>query len=317
MLRKTVLPLCPIVLLLAWGAWLPALNPVRAQSQPELRALQISLWPEYDRPSMLVIYRMTLSPETALPANLVFRIPPGAEPLVVAVGASPETVDEVSFTQNVTGDWKELAFTASFPAIQLEYYDPALRIEDQARHFEYRWPGDYAVEGLTIEVQQPLGATEMRITPDLGPGKQKASDQKILYYTSQVGSVGAGQDFEITVDYKKSTRALTVEQMEVEPSQPIGENTIGRVRLRDILIGALVVGALALLGIALVMGGGIRLKRAGPIEARPERRRRSREAQTTAAEAAPGGSVYCHQCGRRSIPGDRYCRSCGARLRHE
>lgn len=312
---RSLMILLPV--LFVWGFWLQPPNPARAQSQPELRALQISLWPEYDRPSMLVIYRMTLSAETTLPANLVFRIPPGANPLVVAVGTAVETVDEVSYTQNVSGNWKELAFTASLPVIQLEYYDPGLKIEDQARHFEYRWPGDYAVDGMTIEVQQPVGATEMHITPDLGQGKQKANEQDILYYTSQVGSVSAGQDFEITVDYKKSNQALTVEQLEVEPSQPITNNTTGRVRPRDILIGVLAVGALALLVVAVIMGGGIWLKRAMPKEVRPERKRRSREARSAVAEAAPGGSVYCHQCGKRSTPGDRFCRSCGTKLRFE
>jgi hypothetical protein len=266
---------------------------------------------------MLVIYRMTLTPGTPLPTNLVFRIPSGAEPLVVAAGAAAETVDEVVFSQNVSGNWKEIAFTTSFPVIQLEYYDPALQIEEQARHFEYRWPGDYAVEAITIEVQQPIGATEMRISPDLGQAGQKANDKDILYYTSQVGSVSAGQDFAITVDYQKSSQALTVEQLEVQPSQPITPGTTGRVRPRDILIGVLVVGALALLVVAAIAGGGFWLKRAKPKEARPERRRRSREARPTAAEATPAASVYCHQCGKRSTPGDRFCRSCGARLRLE
>ena len=46
-----------------------------AQESTSLESLAIDLWPEYDRPSMLVIYKAVLSPEVTLPTEITFRIP--------------------------------------------------------------------------------------------------------------------------------------------------------------------------------------------------------------------------------------------------
>ena len=66
--------------LLGWMLILSALifvaPTVEGQSNlPELEQLTVELWPEYDRSDVLVIYRAELSPQTALPAQLAFRLP--------------------------------------------------------------------------------------------------------------------------------------------------------------------------------------------------------------------------------------------------
>ncbi|MBN2500711.1 MAG: zinc ribbon domain-containing protein, partial [Anaerolineales bacterium] len=33
------------------------------------------------------------------------------------------------------------------------------------------------------------------------------------------------------------------------------------------------------------------------------------------ASGAGGTSVFCHECGTKSNPGDRFCRNCGEKLR--
>src|SRR3990172_8860380 len=56
-------------------AVLPTAAPARAQAAPSIELLEIVLWPEYDRPAVLVIYRVTLSPDTAFPTQLTPPIP--------------------------------------------------------------------------------------------------------------------------------------------------------------------------------------------------------------------------------------------------
>ena len=71
-----------IIILIACTPLLPAL----AQSEVKLSSMEVDLWPEYDRPNVLVIYRITLPPTTTLPVDLSFRIPAAAgEPSAVAV----------------------------------------------------------------------------------------------------------------------------------------------------------------------------------------------------------------------------------------
>jgi hypothetical protein len=59
---------------------------VQAQGEAVvLSQLRIDLWPEHDRPNMLVIYKAVLGSDVTLPVSLTFRIPAAAgEPNGVA-----------------------------------------------------------------------------------------------------------------------------------------------------------------------------------------------------------------------------------------
>lgn len=52
--------------------------PVRAQQGVTFESVQIDLWPEYDRPDMLVVYRFVLAADAQLPTELSLRIPAAA-----------------------------------------------------------------------------------------------------------------------------------------------------------------------------------------------------------------------------------------------
>lgn len=301
-MRKWIVALILIPFLLASAD-------ARAQQVVQLSNLKVALWPEYDHPSMLVIYTFELSADTALPANITLRIPATAgDPHAVAVGPSLLQVGDVPFNRQMAGEWSEISFIATMPAIQFEYYDPSLAKDGEKRFFEYHWPGEYAVDSLVIEVQQPLGAREVRLSPSLGNGARR--EDGLVYNVARVGSLNAGQTFKISMEYLKDTETLSAEQILVQPSQPLTPDTTGRTNPLQEIFWPLVV-----LGVALIVGGGLWYWQSGKQEdaPRPKRRRPpAAEARVESDEAEAG--VYCHQCGKRAGPGDRFCRSCGARL---
>src|SRR5574341_379120 len=49
-----------------------------AQGEVKLASLEVQLWPEYDQPSMLLIYDFTLTEGIGLPVNVAIRIPKDA-----------------------------------------------------------------------------------------------------------------------------------------------------------------------------------------------------------------------------------------------
>lgn len=281
---------------------------VPAQDEMTLSSLEVDLWPEYDRPDLLVIYHATLPPQVSLPLELTFRIPLAAgEPHAVAVKQVDGALYSVNYTRQVSGEWGLITFTATTPQVQLEYYDPRLSKQGEHRRFEYQWSGDYAVDSLVIEVQQPVGASELRLTPSLGNTRQGADG--LTYVTIEVGAVAKDANFNIQVDYRKSDEALSIESLQIQPSAPLSQQTLGRVNLSQIvpwLLGAL--------GVLLMAGGGwwYWQSRQEKGSTRPRRRRSS--APLKVESPLPEG-VYCHQCGKRAMPGDRFCRWCGTRLR--
>jgi hypothetical protein len=296
-----------ITILLAMTAF-----PLTGHAQPILtfNILKVDLWPEYDRPGMLVVYHITLSPKTTLPVDLTLRIPTKVgEPNAVAVRDANGGLFSIAHTREVNGEWSKITFTPTMPEIQLEYYDPSLVKQGSTRHFNYFWPGDYAVDSLMIEVQQPIGATDMRITPGMGNGTTKQDG--LTYYTSQAGSLKSGQTFELVLDYQKNSDTLSAESLEIKPSAPVSTIT----PTKNILMSVLpwILGGL---GIVLIVGGGVWWYwQTGIGKGRPNASRRRRKLVFTQENVLPEGHVHCHHCGKRAMPSDKFCRTCGTRLR--
>ncbi len=284
---------------------------VRAQAPLVFSSLEIDIWPEFDKPSVLVIYKITLSSSTTYPASLSVPIPTAAgDPNAVAASQPDGSLINLDITRQVEGQWAFINFSTNTPEVQLEYYDPGLTKNGSARHFSYTWPGDYAVTQLSLQVQQPTGATNMSITPS--QGTRSVGRDNLTYYNQDIGSVPAAQTFQITIDYQKSTDVLSAETLPIESSAPIPQGTSTDLNLKSWLPWTL-----GILGAALIVGGIIWFWQTGRQRPAPQyRRQRSRrasiepEAGTTPGETA----IYCSQCGKRAMPGDQFCRSCGSAI---
>jgi hypothetical protein len=284
------------------------------QTSPNLTlsSLEVDLWPEYDRPSVLVIYHITLPTDIELPVDLALRIPSAVgDPNAVAVRDANGGLFTIAYDRTVNGEWSTISFTPTMPEIQIEYYDPSLVTQGSSKHFEYSWAGDYAVNSLTVQVQQPVGASDMHITPGMGGGVTRPDG--LTYYGSEAGSLPAGQEFKVTVDYTKSSDALSAESLQIQPSAPVSTITpTGRNLL------ALLPWILGGLGVVLIVGGGgwwYWQSGIGKIKAPKAPRRKRKLVITAEPDEVPEGYVYCHHCGKRATTGDRFCRTCGTRLR--
>jgi hypothetical protein len=305
-MRKWVLPF-----LLILSLFLPL--GVRAQTVLTLDSAQVQIWPEYDKPSVLVIYQMTLPVSTTFPVTVSIQIPTAAgDPNAVAVHQADGSLITLDYSRKESGDWATITFTTPGPEIQLEYYDPTLAINGSARHFQYVWAGDYAVTKFTIQVQQPVDATDMVISPSLGSGA--TGNDGLTYYTQDIGAIPVGQNINITIDYNKSTDTLSASNIAVQPSAPIPQSNVS-----DLNISTWLPWILGILGAGLIIGGIIWFWQSGRQRpASQTHRRRSRAGlNEPGSDGAPAeDSIYCSQCGKRASPGDQYCRSCGTQIRN-
>lgn len=280
---------------------------VHAQPPQSLDRVAVWIWPEYDRPEVLVIYNVSLSAQTSLPAEVNFRIPKTVgRPNAVAMKDVDGSLVNLSYSSADEGDWSILTFTSPVPDFQIEYYDATLKKEGSQRNYSYTWPGFFAVNDLTVQVQQPLGASQMQIVPRIGSGATGADG--LTYYNADVGKVAAGTKFTYTISYQKSSDALSVSSQPVSPAAPIDQNTPGRQTMQEVLPWVI-----AGLGVLLIFGGGFWFWQSG--RERQNAPGRRRHAAEKAAETGAGQAIYCHQCGKRASPGDVFCRTCGTRLR--
>jgi hypothetical protein len=308
------------VLLLAVTFIHPAAAASQAQSAVTLDSVFVDVWPEYDQPSVLVIYHITLASSVTLPASMTVRIPTAvAKPYAVAMQDQNGLYD-LKYTLAGAGEWIEVQFTTPLPEVRIEYYDPSLKKTGTQRDFTFRWPADYTVQNLSVKVQQPIGATNISFRPDIGAGR--ADSDGLTYFTLVAGKVDAGSTFDLSMGYDKATDTLTnPEQFQAaQPNQPIDANTSGRITLMKGVTTTPLQLVLLGLGLLLIIGGLLWYWQAGRFtraraDAGDGGRRRHRSAREGGEPEEVAEEVYCHQCGKKAGANDTFCRACGTKLR--
>ena len=281
-------------------------SPAGAQGGTKLDSINIELWSEYDQPSMLVINQFVVSQDTPLPATVLMRFPKEGNLVAVAVKNSGKLFNK-DFTPPVEqGNWQTITLTVdSYDPHRIEYYQPLKRDGDK-RQFKYQWFGDYYVKVFTVKILVPADNTQLITSPVL-QSSETSVDGLLTSGTVTKNELKMMNAFQFELEYQRTSTTLTDPKQvdQVQPSVPVGANTPGRVSITNLpwIIGAF---GLALIGIALYSYW--RSTQSG--EHKPPKRRH----QPT--EGKGGEEVYCHECGARAPPGDRFCRTCGSRLRN-
>jgi len=298
--------------------------PVQAQSETSFDQVQVVLWPEYDHQAVLVDFYIALSPQTSLPANIILRLPADAEkPLKIAFQGWDGMLYSLNAVTTQSGDWQQVSFFTPYPELRIEYYDPNMLRSGDKRSYQFTWPVDYAVKSFSVRVQQPPNANQMAILPNLG-GNHKNADGSI-YYTGSFGSLEAGNQFTLQIDYVTSTTAsISNTLLSVSPTQPIQLDSIfNRWASYQVVPYLMSNGEGIALGLGLLVG--IALPVASVLLAsgiwQPDLkswRKRVRlpgRAHGDVKKVSSQAEIYCHQCGKKAQPGDIYCRSCGAKYK--
>ena len=289
------------------------LAPVRANAQSALvvNTLGVAVWPEYDTPTVLVIYKISLSSQTTLPAEITVRLPAAVQkPYTVAVGNTPDTVTDqgVKYNFQTGADFASLTITATAPSIQVEYYDPGLTKIGASRQFVYEWPGDFAVNSFSFELRQPLQASNLKVEPALAIADVDA--QGFQFSNFKQANVKEGQKLTFSISYQRSTDAPSTSSLQVESSAPLNQPVTGEATLTPYL--PYLLGGLGV--ILLLIAGWVYYTSGSSNRASSKMRKRHvvSGGETASEDAA---QVHCSQCGKRAQPNDRFCRACGTRIR--
>ncbi|MCJ7707189.1 MAG: hypothetical protein MUO38_06170, partial [Anaerolineales bacterium] len=136
----------PILVLSTLSLWPAAVAAQTTGNAPSIQSLQVDLWPEYDRPEVLVIYRIQLAEGTPLPVTVSVPIPAGAgEPFAVAMGQGSDGRPlEATYTRQVEGDWATITLETESLRAQIEF-DADLTLDGEGREYAFVWPGGVAL----------------------------------------------------------------------------------------------------------------------------------------------------------------------------
>ncbi len=303
--------------LLVLAAMLAALivpSAAGAQGGTIVNELRIRLWPEYDRSELLVIYNFTLAPGTSTPTQLQFRIPAEAQVTAVAQD-TPNGLFSVDFESSSDGDWQTVKFEATdLTGYQFEYYAP-IHYYDEARHFNFIWLGDYNVNTLVVEVQEPSQTTEFSSSPALP--NESLSPDNLPTHSGTFGSVDESEQWVLDVNYSRATDELTVSGQPVQPSGGAIDTEVSSTTAVMDFLSRNMYYILGFLGILLIVVGLVWYWQSGSNTASANSRRRHDSHGARDKSSSNEGQIYCHACGKRAQPADKFCRACGVRLRRE
>lgn len=298
-MRKLFVLLTLLVLLFPSAALAQEAGTVKIES------LNVMLWSEHDQPSMLVIYNFTLTDDTQVPTSMDIRLPKDANITAVAYQSGSELL--LANYQPLSIDDSNLQairlFVTERTAYHIEYYQP-LRRSGEQRSFNYQWLGDFSVNEFDIQVQVPDDSKGVKTDPAI-PLMQ--SQPSILSGGARMSALSQGQTYQLQLDYSRPSDApvATPISSQVEPLVPVDENTDGRSTLDNL---PLFLGGF---GVALILAALFYFFRSG--QSSPARTTRSR--RRTQSPQEPSMPSYCPECGARANEGDRFCRTCGSKLR--
>jgi hypothetical protein len=263
-------------------------------------ALDIDIWPDYDRASVLVLLTGTLPEDALLPATVTLPLPEAAQ------------LNAVARIDREDGKMKDDIFSSTDPPGTLTFITPDLRfrveyylpytVNGNLRSFDYTWLADLSVNYFQLTVQRPKSASTLKTEPDSANVVRRADG--FDYHTFPARAVQAGQSFSLRVDYK-----MTTAQLSATSSPPPNTNM-----QTPVLPAASSTGTGFNLALVAVFAGGlitivaviwqIASRRSSPgvrktVDLRVKKRSRAK---------------FCPNCGGPIDEGDKFCRGCGSEL---
>lgn len=203
-----------------------------------MQQLEVGVWPEYDKPQVLVIYNGLLVNNTGEPfaGEVRYRLPQGAQVNMVCElekGMVCQPYDTVKGENGIEVVWRpsrELQPGETFPVMFEYYYQPVAGPGE--RNLEFIYQEAFPVEQLKVAVQQPLRAENFQVDPSADyVNQEEVSGQQFAYHNYQFNDVAAGQQLAFQISYQKPdvtpsvTPATTTSPPEQEPQSPSPFNT--------------------------------------------------------------------------------------------
>lgn len=281
---------------------LMAAAPVFAQSPASvIDSLDVEIWPDYDKPSVLVLLTGALPANTPLPAAVTLPLPEAAQLNAVARIDSQDgsMKDDISWSFDSPD---MLRFMTPDLRFRVEYYFPYTADKNQ-HSFDFTWLAAATVNNLRLRMQRPLSAGALQTEP--AAANVATSFDGFEYHTFPARAVPAGQQFSLHVVYDMAAAQLSAARLPAPNAgtQPAGLPAASAKRF-DIswaALAAMVAGGLIVIG-ALIWQFAAR-RRVPEIH----------NLEDSPVEVQARGR-FCPNCGGPVDQEDRFCRGCGAEL---
>lgn len=266
----------------------------------QLESLQISIWPDFDQPSVLVLMTGQLPEGITLPVEVSIPIPENAE-----INAVAQVDDSGMISLEYEAAKNTVTFATMNPRFRVEYYAPYQQDGGQ-RSYNFDWRSDLSVNEFAVEIQQPASATTLSSEPGATDVYTNQIDG-LVYHDFDSQAVPSGTPYRLNFSYEMASDGLTVGPAVSVPETFGGQTTTIAAEGDNNLI--LLGGALGLIALAIAGTWLVATRRSGRKSSRPPKPKP--KARSKKGKAV----IYCHVCGQPAEGDDRFCRQCGTELK--
>ena len=278
----------------------------------QLASWDVEVWPEYDKPAVLVIYSGTFEAGTTFPQTMRIPVPAGVTVTAVAEGDATSGLLTVQSRSETTAKGQEVVFDVEKPSFVVEFYADVLS-PPPSRSFDLTLLAPYAATQGSLSVRQPARASDMQITPALAQTGTDSLGNPL--YGQQLGPFVAGQEIPLSVAYTKADANPSIAATEAPvPAQSPPNPDTGTTDWLPWLVGGLVAVLVGALAIYLLL----QWQQRHDAKSRQARRREDRAHGVSPGRKSPPvgeesawQNAYCPKCGRKYDVADKFCRSCG------
>jgi hypothetical protein len=276
-----------------------------------LTRMEVRLWPDYDRPSVLATLIGTLPSGTPFPAIITLPIPEDATINAVApVLPDGRPGVEMSYDDSVPG---QITFSTDVPGFWVEYYYPYAADGDQ-RDFTFSWQSPMSINELLTVVQQPIMSSDLTSDPDSVNVTTGADGMQ--YHQLPVKQVRSGETYVVDASYSLVRNQLSAEalagQQDLLPNQ--SESTAEVESGFNPQLALAIAGGIIAVAVVIWLVVSNRRNRRRPVKPRPVRSAPGRSPAPKLSQPnskASTGKRFCHECGQTLDQNDKFCSNCG------
>jgi hypothetical protein len=170
--------------------------------------MRVSIWPEYDDPSILAIYDGKFEENADYPIKTSFFVPRGSV-ISDACSLSHEGQHFCQLYKTINrGEYDEVSLLLPYPNFYLSFHTPQFDVRNEKRAFTYRIKANHPIRSMKVDIQQPLRSTEFNISPDKNAAVAKNDGTISLlegfhHLTYALNNVSKGQESVFKLDYIK------------------------------------------------------------------------------------------------------------------
>ena len=272
------------------------------RSDLQITQMQLSVWPEYDDPRVLLIMRGELALGIPFPVQINLPIPQNAE--VIGAGMISEIGELLLHPHRVVSGATSETLEITLPSRRFFaelYYDP-FEASGDTKRFSYTFKAPYPISQLDVDVQQPYTASDFVVEPPAMALESEGRDT--TYHRFVYRDVAAGQETAFAVSYVKADTQPSVPK--ADNAQAGGAEHSGP-QDHKLIYSGILAGVVAAYVLGTLLWVAYRRRRAPATAPEPAPLPVTPQPPT----AALAGVTLCSQCGRALNTDYAFCPGCG------